>query len=306
MRHTQLGSLQIPVIGLGCNNFGRALDQAGSTAVVDAAFDTGATFFDTAANYGNGQSEHFLGKALRGRRDEAIVATKFGVPRPDEERGGASAAYIRHSVERSLAALGTDVIDLLQLHKPDPDTPIAETLGAMWDLVDSGTVREIGCSNLDRDQMAEAMAAAAAAGRTGFVSNQVHYSLVHRAPETTGLDQLDVALLPFYPLGNGLLTGKTRRGGAPQGRLQMDRYERFLVDRNFDIAEATERLATEVGVQPAQVALAWLLARPSVPAVTPGATTRAQVMSNAAAASVALTDAQWAAFDETVPATVET
>ena len=290
MRTARLGALDVSVIGLGCNNFGRALDLEGSVAVVEAALDNGITFFDTAANYGNGQSESFLGQALRNRRDEAIIATKFGMPRPDESRGGASPEYMRASAERSLAALRTDVIDLYQLHKPDPDVPIAETLGALWELVDAGLVREIGCSNLDAGQLEIALAAATQRGGRRFVSNQVEYSLIHRAPDSDGLTDVclseGVALLPYYPLANGLLTGKVTKGVRPEGRLNLDRYQRYLTDENYAIADVVVGFARTNGIEPAQLALAWLLSRPAVPAVTPGATRVEQVVSNVQAASV--------------------
>lgn len=301
METSKIGSLEVSAIGIGCNNFGRALDEAGSKAVVDAALDCGINFFDTAANYGSGQSEGFLGAALRGRRELAVIATKFGVPRPDEDHGGAAPAYVRRSVEKSFDALGTDTIDLLQLHKPDPEVPIADTLSAMWDLVDDGTVREIGCSNLDAAQLREALDCADAAGRPRFVSNQVEYSLIHRDPEHNGLVSLcadeGVALLPFYPLANGLLTGKTRRGETPQGRLTMDRYQKYLTDENFDIAESVVAFAAERGVEPVEVALRWLLSRRAVPAVTPGATKPEQVMSNARAGASSLDAGEFAELD---------
>ena len=289
MLRAVLGRLEVSAVGLGCNNFGRALDAEEARRVVDAALEHGMNFFDTAANYGDGQSEAFLGRALAGRRGEAVIATKFGMPRPDEDRGGASAAAVRRSTLRSLEELGTDVIDLLQLHKPDPAVPIAETLGAMWDLVDEGIVREIGCSNLDAGQLREAAAVARDAGRLGFISNQVHYSLVYPEPEHDGAADVclaeGIAILPYYPLANGLLTGKLARGAQPTGRLRMDRYERFLADRNFDVAEAAVGFGQEVGLSPVQVALGWLLSRPGVPSVTPGATTPDQVASNALAGS---------------------
>jgi len=289
MRMTQIGTLEVSVVGLGCNNFGRALDVDQSAAVVDAALDIGMNFFDTASNYGSGQSESFLGSALSGRRSEAVIATKFGMPVPGVDgSGGAKPTYVRQSTERSLSELGTDYIDLLQLHNPDPDTPIVDTLGAMNDLVEAGQVIEIGCSNFTAAQLEEALAASVENGWPLFVSNQVQFSLIHRQPRNVGLSEIcvakDVALLPFYPLANGLLTGKTRRGGAPQGRLAMDRYQKYLTDENFDVAEAIEAYATERSVSMVQVALGWLIAQDAVPSVTPGATKAEQITSNASAA----------------------
>lgn len=290
MRHATLASLEVSVIGLGCNNFGRALDAAGSATVVEAALDAGMNFFDTSDNYGDAQSEGFLGRALGPRRAEVVIATKFGMPLTGVEgSGGAKPEYVRRAIRRSLDQIGTDYIDMYQLHKPDPTTPIGDTLEAMWELVDQGLVREIGCSNLDTAQMGEALEYSAEKGGRVFVSNQIEYSLVNREIELNGLADLarenEVALLPFYPLGSGLLTGKTRRGQTPVGRLKMDRYERFLSDRNFDIVEAVEAFAAERGITMVQVALGWLIAQPGVPSVTAGATKVEQVGSNAAAAA---------------------
>lgn len=290
MRYARIGGLEISVVGLGCNNFGRALDQEATTVVVDAALDAGVTYFDTASNYGNGQSERFLGTALGSRRDEVVVATKFGVPVPGVDgSGGARPDYVRAAAERSLRELGTDRIDLYQLHTPDPDTPIAETLGAMAQLVEQGKVLEIGCSNLDAAQTAEALAAADAGSLPRFISNQIHYSLLHREPEENGLEEVaareGLALLPFYPLASGLLTGKARKGETPQGRLQMDRYQHFLTAANFAIVEGLRAFAEEREVSMVTVAIGWLLARPTVPSVTPGATRPEQIASNVEAAA---------------------
>lgn len=288
MKKTRLGSLDVSVIGLGCNNFGRALDPDGSQVVVDAAFDSGINFFDTSDNYGQGRSESYLGTALGSRREDAVVATKFSMPVPGVEgSGGARPEYIRRAVERSLNELETDRIDLYQLHKPDPATPIAETIGAMAELVDAGKVIEIGCTNLDATQLSEALAASESAGHPMFVSDQVEYSMLHRAPETNGLTDVagsaGVALLPFYPLACGMLTGKAVRRGTQTGRLSMDRYQHYLIDANFDIVDALAVFCEARGVSMAQLALAWLLSRPEVPAVTPGATSSEQVHSNASA-----------------------
>lgn len=289
MRYTRIGGLEVSVIGLGCNNFGRALDEAGSAAVVDAALAEGITFFDTADNYGAGQSQAFLGRALGARRDEAIIATKFGMPVPQvPDSGGARPEYVRAAVERSLVELGTDRIDLLQLHRPDPSTPIAETIGVMAQLVTEGKALEIGCSNLDAAQLTEATAIARSAGHPLFVSNQMEYSMLFREPETNGLSEVcrdeGIALLPFYPLACGMLTGKATRALIPEGRLQMDRYQHYLSDRNFDIVEQLRTFCEERDLPMVHVALGWLLSRPEVPAVTPGATRPEQVRSNAAAA----------------------
>jgi len=302
VRYTRLAGLEVSVIGLGCNNFGRALDAAASRVVADAALDAGVNFFDTSDNYGEGRSESFLGRALGSRRSEVLVATKFGMPVPDVEgSGGARPEYVRGAIRRSLDQLGTTWIDLYQLHKPDPSTPIGDTLTAMWELVEEGLVREIGCSNLDAAQTAAALDFAREKGGRPFVSNQVQYSLIHRDPQTNGLTDLalreGMALLPFYPLANGMLTGKVRRDVPIEGRLTMDRYQSFLVDRNYDIAERIGEFASERGLSMVQVALGWLVAQPEVPSVTPGATRVEQVVSNVAAADWTPTPDDLAALD---------
>lgn len=289
MRTSFIGSLEVSVIGLGCNNFGRALDRGDSVALVHEALEAGITFFDTSDNYGQGRSESYLGAGLGSRRSDVVIATKFGMPVDGVEgSGGASAPYIRKAVLRSLSQLETDYIDLYQLHVPDPMTPIAETLGAMWELIDEGIVREIGCTNLSPSQLSEAIDLSAAENGRTFISDQIEYSLLHREPQTNGLRRLamdiGVALLPFYPLANGLLTGKVRRDVQPDGRLAMDRYQSYLVERNFAIVDQLRSFVVERTVSMPQVALGWLLAQPDVPAVTPGATKPEQIRSNVTAA----------------------
>ena len=308
MKYVGIGSLQISTIGLGCNNFGRALDPQGSVTVVDAAIDHGINFFDTADNYGQGRSEAYLGAALGSRRDEVVVASKFSVPVPGVEgSGGARPEYIRQAIERSLNQLGTDRIDLYQLHKPDPETPIADTIGTLADLVNEGKVVEIGCTNLDAEQLSEALDASRSAGQPLFVSNQIEYSMLHRAPETNGLSDVaadnGVALLPFYPLACGMLTGKAVRSGTQIGRLSMDRYQHYLSDANFDVVDELAQFCQEHGVAMAQVALGWLLSRESVPSVTPGATTVEQVASNVGAAEWNPTTEQLSRLDSIIGAT---
>lgn len=289
MRMAKLGNLDVSAIGLGCNNFGRALDAEGSAVVVNAALEAGVNYFDTASNYGEGQSEAFLGAGLGSHRNDVVIGTKFGVAvKGWEGSGGASPEYVRKATEHSLRELDTDYIDLLMVHFPYPETPIEDTLEAMSALVDQGKVRHIGCSNFDPTQLSEALDVSAEKGFAGFVGNQVQYSMLHREPETSGLDEVcldrGVGLLPFYPLGNGLLTGKTRRGEPPKGRLQMDRYQKFLTDENFDLVEGVEAFARARDLSMVEVALGWLLAQSAVPSVTPGATTAEQVASNVLAA----------------------
>jgi aryl-alcohol dehydrogenase-like predicted oxidoreductase len=289
MRKAAIGALEVSVVGLGCNNLGRGLDREGAADLVRCALDVGIDYFDTARLYGNGDSERYLGGALGSDRDRVVVATKFGrIPRvPDAP--GADRAGIRASIEISLSELGTDYIDLYQLHFPDRETPITETLSVLAELVEEGKVREIGCCNFDATRLRDALDASDANGWPRLVSNQVEYSMVHRQPETNGLAELcseeGVALLPYYPLASGLLTGKTRRDEPPQGRLKMERYQRFLTEDNFDLVERMEPFADARGLTTAQVALAWLLTQEPVPAVTPGATRPEQIVSNVAAAT---------------------
>lgn len=289
MRYSQINSLTVSVIGLGCNNFGRALDPAGTRSVVDAAIDQGVNFFDTSDNYGEGRSESYLAAALGDRRDDVVIASKFGQSFPQVEgSGGARPDYIRTAIERSLRQLDTDRIDLYQLHWSDPETPIADTIGTMAELVDEGKVVEIGCCNLDAAQLSEAIAFSESAGLPLFVSDQVQFSMLHRDPEHNGLGDLcaakGVSLLPYYPLACGMLTGKVERGSQPTGRLAMDRYAHYLTDENFGVVERLADFAADRGVTTAQVAIGWLLAQPAVPAITPGATSAAQVAENASAA----------------------
>ena len=302
MRKVRLGSLEVSVVGLGCNNFGRALDQKGARVVVDQALDAGITVFDTSDNYGDGQSESFLGAALGHRRDQVVVATKFGMPVSGVPgSGGATPGYIRRAVERSLDQLATDYIDLYQLHRPDPEVPIGDTLGEINALVEEGKVREMGCSNLDADQLTESATVARARGLRPFLANQIQYSLLHRAPEHDGSIEVsnreNVALLPYYPLASGMLTGKALRGQPVEGRLQTERYQGFLTDSNFGVVEALREFAVEREVTMVQVALGWLLAQPTVPFVTAGATRADQVSANAEGADWIPSIADLAALD---------
>jgi aryl-alcohol dehydrogenase-like predicted oxidoreductase len=307
METRRIGSLEVSLVGLGCNNFGRRLDAHQTAAVVDAALEAGITFFDTADVYGGGQSEAFLGQALGRRRNAVVIATKFGNPMEGQGRG-ASATYIQRAVEASLRRLGTEHIDLYQLHRPDPETPIAETLGALEDLVQAGKVREIGCSNVSIEQLREAQAAGHVqdGGRVRFVSVQNEYSLLHRDPEQDVLAECErtgMAFLPYFPLASGLLTGKYRRGqpvptgsrlaGSPNAANQ-------LTERNLAIVEALIQFAAARGHTIVELAVSWLVARPVVASVIAGATTAEQVHANASAAAWRLTEADLAELDHIV------
>ena len=286
MEHRSIGSLRVSVVGLGCNNFGMRIDEVASTRVVHAALDAGVNFFDTADIYGSTASEQFLGRALKGRRDRAIVATKFGMA-VDERRKGARPDYVRQACEDSLKRLGTGHIDLYQLHEPDPTVPIADTLGALGELVKAGKVKEIGCSNFSAEQLDEAERAVRP-GAARFVSVQNEYSLLHREPEASVLpacQRLGLAFLPYFPLASGLLTGKYERGkAAPKdSRLSLSWTSRFTSDRNVRIAEASKAFAVERGHTLLDLAMSWLASRPQVASVIAGATSPEQVRANAAA-----------------------
>jgi len=288
----RIGSLEVPVVGLGCNNFGSRLDEGRTRRVVDAALDVGVNFFDTADIYGGTRSETFLGGILEGRRDRVVLATKFGM-KVDRTRRGAAPAYVRRALEDSLRRLRTDLVDLYQLHEPDPATPIADTLGALDGLVREGKVREIGCSNFSGAQLIEA-SAAVKDGAARFVSVQNELNLLDRADEQDALpvaEQLGLAYIPYFPLANGLLTGKYRPGVVPEGsRLASSRRaEQLLTNGTFARLEALERFAAERGHSILELAFGWLLAHAPVASVIAGATTPEQVRANAAAAGWVLT-----------------
>ena len=286
MEHRSIGSLRVSVVGLGCNNFGMRIDEAASIRVVHAALDAGVNFFDTADIYGSTASEQFLGRALNGRRDRAIVATKFGMA-IDERRKGARPEYVRRACDDSLKRLGSGYIDLYQLHQPDSTVPMADTLGALDELVKAGKVREIGCSNFSAEQLGEAEQAATP-GAARFVDVQNEYSLLHREPETSVLpacQRLGLAFLPYFPLASGLLSGKYERGKAPpkDSRLSLSWTSRFMSDRNIRVAEALKAFAVERGHTLLDLAMSWLASRPQVASIIAGATSPEQVRANVAA-----------------------
>lgn len=272
----------VSAVGLGTNNFGPRIDYEAAVAVVDAALDAGVTLFDTADIYGQGTSEEFIGRALEGRRDRALIATKFGKEMdesPSDRRG--SREYIRRAVERSLQRLRTDVVDLYQMHEPDPNTPLAETLGALDELVQEGKVRFIGSSNYSAGQLEQADTLSRERALTRFVSAQNHYSLVERDIEDDVLpacEQLGIGQLPYFPLASGLLTGKYTRGvPATAGRLA----GREIAEERWDRAEALQRYADERGVPLLHVAIGGLLGlSPAISCVIAGATKPEQVRAN--------------------------
>ena len=296
MTYRQLGEsgLTVSTVGLGCNNMGRRIDKDQTRAVVDAAFDAGITFFDTADVYGSpvGASEDLLGQVLEGRRDQIVLATKFGKPMggtvlPEHEARG-SRRYIRATVEASLRRLRTDYIDLYQMHEPDPRTPIDETLDALDELVREGKVRYVGSSNFAAWQVVDADWTARTSGTPRFISAQNEYSLLNREIEAElvpACEQTGIGILPFYPLKSGLLTGKYRRGeAAPSGtRLHAGSYAEWMTTANWDVIEALQAFAGGRGIALLDVALGGLAAQPAVASVIAGATKPEQVHANARA-----------------------
>jgi aryl-alcohol dehydrogenase-like predicted oxidoreductase len=300
MDYRRLGDsgLKVSEIGLGCNNFGMRIDQDATNAVIDAAIENGVTFFDTADVYGGrGKSEQMMGVALQGKRHQVVLATKFASPMGDtpDKRGG-SRRYIMDAVEASLTRLQTDYIDLYQMHQPDPDTPIEETLSALDDLVTQGKVRYIGNSNFTGWMIADADWTAKNEHLARFVSAQNNYSLLERRVEhevTPACAKFGLGMLPYFPLASGMLTGKYRRGEAPEDGTRMaawgPRAQQALSDKNFDRVEALESWAAERGHTMLELAFAWLLGHQVVSSVIAGATRPEQVKANAATAAWKLT-----------------
>jgi aryl-alcohol dehydrogenase-like predicted oxidoreductase len=296
----------VSAVGLGCNNFGGRLDAKQTATVVNAALDAGINFFDTADVYGGAKSEEYLGQALGPRRDEVVLATKFGAPYEGHE-GGGSASYVRAAVEDSLTRLGTDRIDLYQLHVPDQKTPIAETLGALGELVAEGKVREIGCSNFSVPMLVESEAATPE-GSPGFVSVQNQYNILAREPEDGVLEECqrsDLAFLPYFPLAMGLLSGKYHAGEPPPEGTRIagmgDRAASQLTDERLAKVSALDELARDDGHSVLDLAFAWLLSRPAVASVIAGATKPEQIKANVAAGAWKLSDEMLNRVDAVAP-----
>jgi aryl-alcohol dehydrogenase-like predicted oxidoreductase len=301
MRRLGAEGPEVSVVGLGCNNFGMRVDLEGTRAVVDAALDAGVTLLDTADIYGGkGGSEEYLGQVLVGRRDRVLLATKFGGDMGDGTAARGSREYIRKAIAASLQRLRTDYVDLYQYHTPDDVTPLAETFGALDELVREGKVRHVGHSNLEPGQIEEVDALARANGWVRPVSAQNEYSLLHREAEDELLpvcERLALGVLPYFPLASGLLTGKYRRGEPrPEGTRLSARHDVFS-DETFDRLEALTRFAEERGTTLLQVAVGGLLGRPAIASVIAGATTPEQVGSNVEAASWEPTPEDVAALD---------
>jgi aryl-alcohol dehydrogenase-like predicted oxidoreductase len=278
--------LMVSAVGLGCNNFGGRLDLAGTRAVVHRALDAGITLFDTADAYGNkGGSESYLGEVLGARRREIVLASKFGLPMDNDGLlKGASRRYIMSAVEASLKRLRTDWIDLYQVHRPDPLTPIEETLRALDDLVEQGKVRHVGCSNFSAAQVIAAQETSARAGLVSFVTCQDEYSLLVRGIEQDLLPTMreqGLSLLPYFPLAGGFLTGKYKQGAAaPEGARLAAGNPRFINDRSWSVVAQLGDLCARRGRSMLELAFGWLLANPAVASVIAGASKPEQVEQN--------------------------
>ena len=299
-----LGSLTVSLVGLGCNNFGMRIDQERTQAVVDAAREAGVTLFDTADIYGGTKSEVFLGRALAGHRDEVVVATKFGGP-VGEGKGGAKPAYVKEACEASLQRLGTDRIDLYQLHFPDDSTPIEDTLGALHELREAGKILEFGCSNFDGARLDASQAASKDKGIGAFVSVQNQLSLLDRRQEADTIaacERHGLGILPYFPLASGMLTGKYQRDAEPPEGTRLagmpaERREKAMGDKTFDIVDALTAFATERGHTLLELAMSWLATMPAMASVIAGATRPEQVRDNAQAVAWALSAEERAEVD---------
>ena len=310
MRYRTLGDsgLLVSVVGLGCNNFGGRIDLQRTRAVVDAAIDAGITLFDTAEMYGkDGGSELALGEVLAGRRDKVVLATKFGHQKVDMGYGPAAGAkggrgYIRLAVEKSLRRLRTDYIDLYQLHTPDPLTPIEETIAALDELVAEGKVRYIGHSNLSGWQLADA--AHKSAARTPFISAQNQWSLVDRGVEAEVVPaavHFGLGVLPYFPLANGMLTGKVRRGGELPAGSRIATRSHLVTEEKLETVEALIEWGAERGVSILEIAIGGLAALPGCASVIAGATSAEQIIANVAAGEWEPTQEELAELDKISP-----
>ena len=294
---------EITVIGLGCNAFGRRIDQGATTKVINGALDAGITFFDTAEGYGNGLSEEYIGNSLKGRRDQVTLATKVGYNMLHVDgKGKGSSENIRIAIDLSLKKLNTDFIDLYQIHRPDPTTPIEETLGTFNDLRDEGKIRLFGCSNFSGDQLTEAIGAAAKAGYQGFVTAQNKWNVLQRGIEEELVSicaKNKIGILPYYPLEMGLLTGKYMRGKeAPEGSRLAGNVR--LSSANYDQLEALEGFANSRGYDLLTLAISWLVSHVETVSVIAGATRHEQMAKNAAGASWNMTEEDLFKIEEIV------
>jgi aryl-alcohol dehydrogenase-like predicted oxidoreductase len=305
MEMRSIGSVPVPISGIGCNNFGRRIDEDRTREVIDAALDVGANLFDTADLYGDTKSEEFLGRHLEGRRDRAVIVSKFGMRTPPDGMTGGDPRWVRRACEESLARLATDHLDVYLLHQPDDQTPIEDTLSAMAALVDEGKVLEIGCSNFSSKQLDEAEDAARELGIRRFVTVQNEYSLLAREPRDEVLpacDRLGISFMPYFPLASGLLTGKYRRGEPPPAGSRLagpGGWDEFMTDERFGLVERLTAFAEDRDHTILELAMSWLASQPEVATVIAGATSAEQVRANAEAAQAwKLTDEELADLDE--------
>ena len=308
MQRRRIGALEVTAVGLGTNSFGFYMEESEVAPVVDAAIEAGINFFDTADIYRT--AEEWLGAALGRRRPEVVIASKFGNRKVDGKWGFCGRPdHMRRTLDASLKRLGTDYIDLYQLHGFDPETPIAETLGALSEVRDAGKIREIGCSNFSAPQLEAA--AGAASGGFGFASVQNHYNLLNRGDEAEVLpvcERLGMAYIPYWPLASGVLTGKYARGRPPDDGTRLhrmgDRGAAMLSDETFDRLEALSAWATVRGHSLLELAIAWLIAQPAVGSVIAGATRPSQVIANAQAGTWTLTPEEAAEVSTIVTSSV--
>ena len=307
LRNLGRSGLRVSLVGLGCNNFGMRLDANQTADVVNAALDAGITLFDTADMYGSrGDSERFLGKALGAKRSEIVLASKFGMAMDDEGvKIGAARRYIMQAVEDSLSRLGTDWIDLYQLHQFDPLTPIDETLRALDDLIRDGKVRYVGSSNLPAWRSTEAEFIARELGTNKFISCQEEWNVLNRAIEQDVVPMMEtygLGMLPYFPLASGLLTGKYKKDSMPEGaRLtDMPRFANrgYVTEANFAKVERLENFANQRGHSVLELAFSWLAAQKVTGSVIAGATKPEQIKSNVAAANWKMTAEELAEIDE--------
>ena len=305
MEMRAIGSIPVPLSGIGCNNFGRRIDEARTREVIDEAFEVGATLFDTADLYGDTASEEFLGRALKGRRDDAVVVSKFGMRTPPDGMTGGDPRWVRRACDESLRRLDTDRIDLYLLHQPDDQTPIEDTLSTMSGLVDAGKVLEIGCSNFSAKQLEEAEDAASELEIRRFVTVQNEYSLLAREPRDEVLpacERLGISFMPYFPLASGMLTGKYRKGEPlpPGSRMAgPGGWDEFLTDERFELGERLAAFAERHGHTLLELALSWLASQAPVATVIAGATSQEQVRDNAAAVGAwRMSDEELAELDE--------
>ncbi|MFH1140720.1 MAG: aldo/keto reductase [Chloroflexota bacterium] len=299
MEYRRLGNsgLQVSAVGLGTNNFGGRMDAQQAERVVRQAIELGINMVDTSDSYGNGLSEEYIGKSIKGMRSQVVLATKFHAPTgKGPNQRGTSRIHIVEAVEKSLNLLGTDYIDLYQVHRPDYATPIEETLRALDDLVRQGKVLYIGCSNFPAWRLAEAVWTSRALHLETFISAQPEYNMLDRRAEREVVpccQAYGLGILPYFPLASGFLTGKYHRGQpAPEGtRLAGNAraQQSTLTGSNFDVLERLETFAVERDHTMVELAIAWLLATPAVSSVIAGATKPEQVVDNAKAAQWQLT-----------------